>query len=77
MASPWAAADANAVAEAGTGTEGAKTAGPAGTPAVAEAVAMAWLAVGLICRQETVSGSRLLPTQGRLWVGSVMQKGKM
>ena len=65
MASPWATADAKAVAEAGTGTEGAKTVGPAGTPAVAEAVAMAWLAAGLICRQETVSGSRLLPNTGQ------------
>ena len=31
--------------------EGAKTAGTAGILADAEAVAMAWLRVGLICRQ--------------------------
>ena len=67
MASAWATAEANAVAEAGTGTvEGAGTAGTVGMPADAEAVAMAWLRVGLICRQETVPCSRPILRQGRL-----------
>ncbi len=46
--------------------EGAGTAGTVGTPADAEAVAMAWLRVGLICRQETVPCSRPILRQGRL-----------
>ena len=67
MASAWATAEANAVAEAGPGAE---IAGAAGTLADAEAVAMAWLRVGLTCAQETASCSRLLPRQGRLLVES-------